>query len=471
MNCKKLAQKIEKHYLCHGVSLELILLETIGTCERFIFKIKLKPGTRENLIFDRAPDIKTALCMPLFQPFKDGLSICLAVSEQPVTQNSLWKMLTSQSFRSSRMWIPVALGYDMRNEMLFADLGRMPHAMYAGATNSGKSFGLLCLAMSIIFKQPVSNANLILFDVGANTMEPLIGIPHLSHPIVKDTETGLYVIQKLVEEMERRIKLDRSELRKLPALVCIIDEYISLINNIGSKKLSAELAAAISNLLRRGRHAKIHVVIAAQDPTVKNMKVDIGNITARMAFACATYHNSMTILGEGGADKLPGKGAMLYKSNEHPTPLHLQGAFMSSNDVKQLIARINSASHDLSNKFVIPELNTPQLLVQATETLDYESPNEDCGKKELADIIMWTLRRDNISANQIRDHFRMGNRSYGIVDKLFEMGIIEAKFANQPRKVIPQRIEDIPTETLEFMLSNNIFVNDIDAAITERCGV
>lgn len=141
MNNNKLLQIIEKHYLPHGVAIKLILYEIIGENERLIFQLKLKPGAKENIIFDRAPDIRTALGLPLFQPFKDGLYIYLAVSEKSFTQNSLWKMLTSTAFHKGNMWIPITLGYNMRGNMVFADLGKMPHALYAGATGSGKSVG------------------------------------------------------------------------------------------------------------------------------------------------------------------------------------------------------------------------------------------------------------------------------------------------------------------------------------------
>lgn len=467
MNARKLMQKIARHYSCHGVHIKLILIAVVGNGERLIFQIKLKPGTKENMIFDRASDIRTALQLPLFQPFKDGLNICLAVSEKSFTQNSLWKMLTSQKFRESKDWLPIALGYDMRCGMLFDDLGKMPHAMYAGSTGSGKSIGLICLILSLIFKQPVSKVNLLLFDVGANTMEPFEGIPHLSHPIVKETMIGIYVISSLVDEMERRIKLSHEELRKLPAVVCVIDEYVSLIANIQEKKLSHYLANSISNLLRRGRHAKIHMVLATQDPTIKNMKVDVGNITARMAFMCAKYHNSITVLGEGGAEKLPGKGAMLYKSNERPNPIHLQGAYMSSDEIKRLVALINSADHDVCNKFLIPEI-VPEVLPLASESLD-DTPIIDSRKRnELVDIIMWVLERNTVSASQIMRQFSMGNRANCIIDKLFEVGLVSEKDANKPRKVLPQSIEDIPAEATEILTKHGVSTDEIVAALEQR---
>ena len=467
MKIKELIRTIEKHYRCHGVNIKLTLQSAVKNCKRYIFQIRLKPGTKISLVFDRASDIGAALQLPLFQPFRDGSSICLAVSKSNITQNSLLKMLTSLMFRRSRYFLPVAIGYNMRGEMVFADLAEMPHAMYAGTTNSGKSIGLICLISSLIIKRPVKDVNLILFDIGAKTLEPFNDIPHLSYPIIKDADTGIYVIQKLVEEMERRIEMDRSELQDLPTIVCVIDEYVSFINNIESKKQAQKLADRISNLLRRGRHAKINMVLSTQDPTLKNMKVDVGNITTRMAFTCAKYHNSIAILGEGGAEKLSGKGAMLYKSNDYPKPVYLQGAYISEDEVDKFVNYIKNAEHDLSSKFLIPEYDLLEQKIQETE--DFEDSDDLQGRtKELADIIMWALGRDTISASQIMDRFSMGNRAYDIVEKLFEMGLITEKFANQPRTVLPRSVENLSETVVKLLESHGYLREDISNVISKR---
>ena len=168
MKIEKLAHKIEKHYAYHGAHIKLQVLSIENSGDRFVFQVWLKPGTKASLIFERASDIQMAMQLQLFQPFRDGLTLCLAVSENNATQNSLMRMLKSRMFYQSRDWLPIAIGYNMRQEMIFADLAKMPHVMYAGSTNSGKSMGLICLISSLILKQSVKNVNLIIFDVGAN---------------------------------------------------------------------------------------------------------------------------------------------------------------------------------------------------------------------------------------------------------------------------------------------------------------
>lgn len=389
MNIKKRQRKIEEHYNSQGVPIKVKYVAFAQKYNRYIFRIILKPGAKESYVFERASDIKTALELPLFQPFKEGLALYLAVSEKDIRQNSLLEMLNSEEFRNSKDRLPIALGYDLIGRMVFEDLVKMPHALYAGATNSGKSVGLTNLLLSLVVKQPVRRCNLILFDVGADSMGVFENVPHLSYPIVKDTDTGVYVIGKLVEEMARRSNLDRDELVKQPAIVCVIDEQASFINGIRNKDQSWEIQNAISDILRHGRHGKIHMVFATQNPTNKNVLVDISNVTARMAYKCAKYQNSIAILGVGGAEKLSGKGALLYKSSEESDPIYLQGAYMYPDKVKQIVERIKSAEHDMGNKFVIPELDLSRSLMQTTTELSSKSSGKN-DRKEFADIVMWT---------------------------------------------------------------------------------
>ena len=467
MKIKKLAHEIEKHYAYHGVRIKLKFISKEDKSGQIVFRIDIRPGTKVSLIFERASDIQTALHMCLFQPFRDGLTIYLVVSKNDSIQNSLIQMLKSKMFCLSRDRLPIAIGYNGGQKMIFADLAKMPHAMYAGSTNSGKSMGLICLILSLIVKQPVQKVNLLIFDVGANTLDIFSDVPHLSYPVIKDADEGIYVIKALVKEMETRIDMDKTELRSLPAIVCIIDEYVSFINSIGGRKRSQSLADGISNLLRRGRQAKIHMVLSTQDPTQKNMKVDIGNITARMAFTCAKYHNSIAILGEGGAEKLSGKGAMLYKSNDCPNPMYLQGAYISEDEVGRLMNYIKSAEHDLSSKFLIPEYDPSEQIVQENEDFEDSYDLHD-RTKELADIIMWALERDNVSASQIMDRFSMGNRAYDIVEKLFEMGLITEKFANQPRTVLPRAVEELSEDVVKLLENHGYLREDISNVISKR---
>lgn len=467
---RKIAQWIEHHYFCHGIKVKLRLCRCLKDWQRLLFQVRLMPGTRVDGIFDRASDIKAALQIPLFQPFKDGVQIFLAVSQEPVRENSLGKMLTSQKFYSSKAKLPLALGYDLMGRMVFADLEKMPHAMYAGATRSGKSFGLICLILSLIFKHPVSEVNLVIFDIGANTLDVFDSIPYLSCPIVKDKDEGIHVIQSLAEEMERRINLSSSELCDCPAIVCVMDEYPSFMNSIDSGEPRQKVADNISNLLRRGRKAKIHMVLATQDPKNKTMGVEIGNITSRMAFKVARYQTSIAILNCAGAEKLPGNGAMLYWSEEYPEPLYIQGAYMPVDAVERLvgrIVRINEANQPFGNKFVIPETDRVDFFTPSDalpETVQADSRAE----QNFANIILWTLEQNEISVEKIKRQFSMGNRANGIMDKLCEAGLVSGKFSNQPRKVLPLSVEDIPDAIMGLLTRYGYTIEDVAVALNKR---
>jgi DNA segregation ATPase FtsK/SpoIIIE-like protein len=328
--------------------------------------------------------------------------------------------------------------------------------------------------LSIAAKQPVNKVNLLIIDTGTSDLDLFHPLPHLSHSIVKDEETAVGVMLALVDEMEARTSIPREKLRLLPAIVCVVDEYLSLIPNIDARK--KKLIPAISSLLQRGRHAKIHLVLATQDPAKRDMQIDLNNLNARMAFRCTDFYGSKAILGEKGAEKLSGNGAMLFKSPGQPSPVFLQGPYMSTEDIKQLIVRIASANHDFSHKFVIPEIDTAQSLepesasmsVWVRDSLGGKPSEPDHEEKELAEIILWTLGQNFISAHQIQQKFSMGNRAKGIMEKIFQMNLVTEKFSNQPRGVIPRSVDEIPAEVMVFLSKNGISVDDVASALKGR---
>ena len=471
MKIKKSAKIIESHYHSHGVSIELTSCEVIKDGERFIFDVTLNKGTKENLVFDRASDIQTALKLPLFQPFKEGLFIRLAVSKKKITDNCLLKMITHKKF-PKQMSLPVGLGYDLRGMMYFIDLAKCPHALYAGSSRSGKSVGLRCLIASIAAKKPVSEVNLIIIDTGARDLNLFSSLPHLAYPIVKDAETASRVIFALVDEMERRISLSEDESQLLPNIICIFDEYISLIVSIVDKEKKKALTTAISKLLQRGRHSNIHMVMATQEATKQDMLLNLNNLTTRMAFACSSYQNSISILGESGAEKLPGTGAMLFKPPNNQKPIYLQGAFVSTDELEQLIADIASKSHDLGNRFVIPEINIIQQPAFTPDILDGTDSKPNQKKKELAGIIMWALSQNTISSSQIQKNFRKGrNQADQLLHELFIMGLISEKFAKQQRRVLPSQYDDLSGEVIQLLEDNGFASKQINQALTFKEGV
>ena len=470
MDSDRIARQGEAHYASHNVGVKLTLDEVIEKGEWFIFIVMIKKGTKKKQIFDRAADICAALRLALFQPFEDDGVIKLSVSLKPLTENSLQKMLESPQFRRSAIHLPIALGYDVRGYMQFADLVKLTHVLAGGATNSGKTVFLRNAIVSLVVKQPVNRVNFVIIDTGASGLDVFEGLPHLSCPIVKGMNNAIDALTCLADELEKRVNLPVSELRRLPALICVMDEYASLIKNVDA--LGKDwLIGIISNLLRRGRHAKIHMILATQESFKQDMFINLNNFNARIAFRCSDFYNSKSILGEKGAEKLPGKGAMLFKSPDQINPLYLQGAFMSTKDIRQFVAQIASKPHDFSNKFVLAELSDTCIIVQRiieTKSLN-GNPSKPDDRRELAKIILWLLARETVSVRQIKQSFCIGNRADDIMDELFNIGLVSGKDANKPRNVLPNRYEDLCDELISLLNHYGYDMEAIQNAFGNRC--
>ena len=189
----------------------------------------------------------------------------------------------------TKMQLPYIVGHNITGQLVITDLSQNKHILLGGATNSGKTVGLHALITSIIVCKPSSFVNLILIDVGAADLVVFNGIPHLSCPVIREKNIAHHAILSLKDEMERRIEMqimDMDNFKRLPQLLLVIDEFPALFSGI-DKNVAKSLTDALSDLLQRGRHAKVHVVLAAQNPTIQNMHIELGNITTRIAFRCA----------------------------------------------------------------------------------------------------------------------------------------------------------------------------------------
>ena len=313
---KRTAKKCYRHF---KVNIKLHFLCCDKISGSFVFLLSPKAGTKKAAIFRYAEDVQIAMNVRRFEPFTMENCLFLAVSSgKEPSKISFVQMLDNPVFRHNPDKLLVCLGYDMLSTLFVIDLADMPHAMYVGATNSGKSVALICLVLSLIFHQPVDKVNLVLCDMGGKSLDVFEGVPHLSHPIVNDEITGAHVIDAIHQEMDRRLNADMEEIASLPAIVCVIDEFVSFMDRTKKLPGGADVAGQITDILRRGRKAKIHMVIATQDPKADSMRVDIGNITSRMVFKCATYQASANVINCSGAEKLSGKGGFFSHREERP---------------------------------------------------------------------------------------------------------------------------------------------------------
>jgi len=438
---KYFGRQIKRHFRSHNAKIKVMGYQYIPELQRFIFTITPSKGTTVKRIFDRARDIQSAIGLHLLYPYKVGSSIHLAVSEYEVKENKLLKILRSPQFTNSNMKIPIALGYEIMGHMHIVDLTELIHLLIVGPSGSGKSVLIRCLLMSIVVRCSANSVKLLLFDIGANSLSIFNKVKHLYHPIIKDVKTGIIVLESLVFEMDRRNTLDESECQQLPFIVCIIDEFDDTVSYIDDKRESNRFTFALNSLIRRGRKARIVLILASHHPSLQNTKINVNGIMSRIAFQCSKHHSSSTALGVAGAERLPSGGALLFKTQKGIN--YLQGSYITSPEIEKILNNAPDVSEN-SDKLNIINIEKP-IHLEAHNNISIDKVNE-----ELAEIALWALGCNSVSDIQVQKLFRIGNRASEIVEKLFEMGIVGEKFAKQPRKVLIVSFEDLPSEAVDF---------------------
>ncbi len=444
---------------------------------RFIFKIKLKGNTRETHVRANASDVQTRLKLPIFYVVKNNFTLYIIASQKKIEYDHLPVLLHKPDYQKAqeRARLPYVVGHDILGNIVMDDLAQFPHLILGGSTNSGKSVGLQALITTIAYSKSPSKANFILIDVGATDLMPFEGLPHLSCPVVRERTTAIQALADLVTEMERRIDLgytSPASFKQLPRPVLVIDEFPALFTGI-NKDMSKTLTNSVSSLLQRGRHAKIHVVLAAQNPTYQNMKVDLGNITTRIAFKCAKKNFSETILGEGGAETLMGHGDLLLRSPRYDSPSRIQGIYITPDELRQSVQQIKATPLHLPlNKF---NLDIPDALSTATvgnlvspspHAPITRGPSDD--KTMFAMVVLHVLTKTQVSTNSIMKDFGFGwNRADRYMKQLEEWGIVSEVIGKQARRVLPISIKDLPSELIAFMGACGISENSLCDAFAE----
>lgn len=454
-----LAEDIIKHYGKFNVKIDII--EGGFLNGRFIFRVKTKGSTREKHLYTYAADVQFKLELPTFFVVKENFALFVIASRNKLKYSHLPTILNSPDAKRlfKKMSLPYVIGHNVLGMTVVQDLAEFPHLLLGGSTGSGKSVGLQALITSIAHAKSPSEVNFVLIDTGCTNLLAFESLPHLSHPVVQDHATALRVLTALTREMELRIKMVNSPALKLlgtARLVVVIDEFLSLFQNIEKAEKQA-LAANISALLQRGRHAKIHMILAAQNPTFQNMQVDLGNITTRIAFACAKGNNSETILDESGAENLSGQGELLLKSQNHGSLQRIQGAYITPDELQQTVLCINarySGSNYERYKFSLSDEDLMEPsgdLSNGLKCIVVRNCPSDADRL-LSKAILWALAHDNVSINALKNEHHLGwNTAAALFQRLTELGIVAPANKTLPREVIPKVLEDLPIELLEFL--------------------
>ncbi len=478
----ELAKKIIKRYKRHGVSIDIKDKGITILQDRFKFKIKLLPGTRVDQIDKYSKDVQVSLKLPLFQVIQESLSIFIIASKESLKDNNLLDIFKSSEYIAAKKIMQIAhpLGFDAMNKLVIADLALYPHLMLCGTTGSGKSTAIKSLLVSLLGGYSPNKVNILICDKAGDLL-PFAELPHLSCPIIQDFEVFLNIMLLMRAEMERRISMKHlEEFSRLPIIVCVIDEFLAFISGADDKRSSKLVQDTLSDILRRGRHARIHMVLAAHNPTKQNVKIDISDIPTKMAFRVAKFTNSVTVLGESGAEKLRGKGDMLFQSSQNDELQRIQGAYISPEDIEEALDQIRSYYSSRSPKqkedakiFMLNETNLQQMGTTTDDarlnTLVNTKRNSDDAL--LARIVMWALEYDSISCNKIIETFSVGwPRAKRVLDKLHEFGIVGDIYEKLPRVVLPTSLEDLSPKVVSFLKCHGYASEHIEETMKSKGG-
>lgn len=461
---KELGDKIVTAYEKFGVSIKKI--DTNLLPDWIVYHFKTKGSTTEDHLYKYAKDVQSRLNIRKFQLIKYGLTPCIAVADHEIKYPHLQALLDDPMYQESlsQMQLPHVIGFDITSAPVMEDLAEYPHLLLGGMTGSGKTVGLQALVTTLAYTKSPEAVQLLVIDTGATDLMVFDGLPHLLCPIIRERAIAYQAITTVFGEMEHRIELgytDPDAYNRLPRLVLVIDEFPSLFAGLDDEERKS-LVAKISSLLQRGRHGKVYVVTAAQNPTVPTMKIDTGNFTAIVAFRCRKRNFSDTILGENGAERLAGNGDLLFKSPQHNSTVHLQGVYISPEELRQTVQQIEDRyAGQCNRKFSTGAKGFQSSVVGGNSGADAltvpvkAKPSVD--DRTFAQVLLWALSQDSISVNALMDSFHLGwNKANRLVKRLEELGVVGELDAKLPRCVVPTEISDLPAEMMEFLERNGI---------------
>ena len=402
------------------------------------FEITLKRGVKVNKITNLTDDLKLALAakdIRIEAPIPGKSSIGIEIPNLNSRPVMLSEVLSSPKFKEASSPLTIALGVDLFGQAQVTDLKKMPHGLIAGATGSGKSVFLNSLLVSLLYKATPTEVKLLLIDPKAVEMAPYHDIGHLLAPVISDPKAASAALKWVVDEMEQRYqRLAASGTRnidafnakakangdyglQMPYIVVVIDELADLMMVAAS-----EVQDYIARITAKARAAGIHLIIATQRPSVDVITGTIkNNVPTRIAFMVASQVDSRTILDSAGAERLLGKGDMLYLGNGASQTLRLQGTYIDEevDVITEFVRKQTKPSYAFD----------PDNLKQQEIALE----NED---ELLPRVLDYLVNEENISTSKLQRVFSIGyNRAAGMIDDLEQKGFISSARGSKPREV------------------------------------
>lgn len=338
----RLARHIVKCYNQLHVSIRLTPIAVKDG--RFTFRVETLQETKDTDVVRNRETVQHRL--KKYECFRvdmmDKREIKLIVAESQLQDNSLLSILENEAFSDSKKKLPYAIGIDETGHPYVDDIVDLTHLLIGGSTNSGKSTALRSLLLSIAYRHRTGDAYVVIMDLLSSTGESAFSVfndhPIMACPVIQNPIQAAKTILVLRKIMESRPQDQPAE--TVPYIVCVIDEFPTLYNNL-SKEYVEQIKPAMSALLSKGRHANIHLILAAQDPS-KNSVGNVSNAKARMAFYCSHYRYSNNIIGNGDAAKLYGKGQMILNSGS-VRGKRLLGSYIDDEEMKKLLDETKAA--------------------------------------------------------------------------------------------------------------------------------
>lgn len=354
------------------------------------------------------------------------------ISSSVVTLKSI---LSSSSMKNSKSKLTVALGQDVAGDAFVADIGRMPHALVAGATGSGKSTMMHAFMASLLFRASPAEVKFILVDTKRVELTEYNGIPHLLTPVINDPEKVLAALKWAIGEMDRRYRLfqsakvrdlggynDLSGFQALPYIIIVVDELADMM-----ALAPVEVEKAICRLAQLSRATGIHLILSTQRPDVRVITGLIkANIPCRIAFNTVSQIDSRVIIDQAGSEKLLGRGDMLYVPPDASKPKRLQGVYVSPQELRKLIDYLKQSNF------------TPVYQEEITEAVPIKKENEGGGEDELfAEAVRTVCQEGKASASLFQRRLRVGYaRAARLIDELEMRGIVSHGEGAKPRDVL-----------------------------------
>ena len=458
-----IATKLQKTLYSFGVQAKVENV-SVGPA---ITRYELKPaeGVRVSKIANLADDIALNLAAETIRieapiPGKQAVGIEVPNSEKETVH--FRDVVESDDFQDNKSKLSVALGKDVAGNMAIADIAKMPHALIAGATGSGKSVCINTIIASIIYKAKPSEVKLVMIDPKVVELSVYNGIPHLLIPVVTDPKKAAGALAWAVQEMDNRYNVfaqkgvrdlkgynalvEKEEgTGQLPQIVIIIDELADLMM-VAAK----DVEDSICRLAQKARAAGMHLIIATQRPSVDVITGKIkANIPSRMAFAVSSQVDSRTILDQVGAEKLLGKGDMLFYPAGAPKPVRIQGAFIDDSEVEKIVDFVKSNGEATYSEDI---LETIEKSNKTDKELADEAQCDDDTDPLLMDAIDVVVETGQASTSFIQRRFKVGYARAGrIIDQMEERGVISGYQGSKPRQVLMtlERLQELKMGTPE----------------------